>query len=133
MSDKTFRMIVQWLVLLGGPLLWFAHLGLVYFAVTMEVMVRFEAGLTSRIAVLAITLVMLAAIVTLGILAWRGRIPKWGTDQPDLAPFWSSAAVTLYFLSFLGVLWQGLPAILVDGAGSHEALWGGLNVPLELP
>ena len=126
--------IGKWAVLLAGPVIWFAHLGFVYAAASLEIAFVFEAKLASRLAVGAATLAGLAATAGIGWAAWRGRIPRWETPQEDLTALWRKAAGLLCLLSFVAILWQGLPALLVAGAGSHEALYGGTNAPdLDLP
>lgn len=128
------RVLGKWAVLLAGPVIWFAHLGIVYAAASLEIAFTFEAGLASRLAIVAATFAGLAATAGIGWAAWRGRIPRWETRQEDLTGLWRKAAGFLCLLSFFAILWQGLPALLVDSAGSHEALYGGTNAPeLELP
>lgn len=132
--DGGKRTIGKWAVLLAGPVIWFAHLGFVYAAASLEIAFAFEAGLASRLAVGVATVAGLAATAGIGWAAWRGRIPRWETPQEDLTGLWRKAAGLLCLLSFVAILWQGLPALLVAGAGSHEALYGGTNAPdLDLP
>lgn len=127
------RTLSKWALFLGGPILWFAHFGIVYGAASLEITYRFEAGLPSRIFIAAITAAALATVALLGWAVWRGRLPDWDAPWEDLSGLWRKGAGALYFLSFVAIAWQSLPALLVHGDPSHEAAMGGRNIPMELP
>lgn len=130
---REFATLRKWAVFLGGPLVWGAHFTLIYAAASLEITYRFEAYLPSRIFIGIVTLAALALVAWLGILTWRGGLPKWETPWEDLTGLWRKAAGAMYALSFVAIAWQSLPALLVDGDPSHEALFGGRNVPMDLP
>lgn len=122
--------IRRWFVLLATPLLWTAHFLLVYAVASLEITIRGIAGRPTQVVSTLLTVVILAAIVAFGWATHSGRIPAWGGPREDLAALWRRCGTFLAVLSFCGVLWQGLPAILVPGApAAHHALDGGANVP----
>lgn len=133
MGREPSGTLAKFAVLLGGPMIWFVHLGLVYGGASLGLTLTFGAPTSARLFIAAATLVSLAAIAWIAREARRGRLPRWESPQEDLAQFWRKATFLLCLLSFFGVLWQGLPALLVAGGGSHQALFGGTNQELDLP
>ena len=130
---RQLHTLGKWGIFLGGPLIWFAHFGIVYGAASLEITFRFEAGWPSRVFIALLTLGALAAVAWLGWSIWRGHLPKWETPWEDVSGLWRKTGGILYFLSFIAIVWQSLPALLVHGDPSHEAALGGRNVPMELP
>ena len=112
-------------------LAWAYLLGIAGLAGTLYALSHFFDVPLRRPAILGtaavLTLAGLAATAGIGWAAWRGRIPRWETPQEDLTGLWRQATGALCLLAFFAILWQGLPAILVSGAVSHEALRGGTN------
>ncbi len=130
MTRPSLGTLAKWAVLLAGPLIWSAHLGLLYAVATVAITLTWEAGLVSRILIGLATLAGLAAIAWVGWSLWTERLPRWETPQRDLTGLWRKAGALLCLLSFLGVLWQGLPAILIpEQPASHDALFGGTAPP----
>lgn len=130
MARRSPGTLAKWAVLLAGPLIWSAHLGLVYAIATLAITLTWEAGLVSRLLIGLATLVCLAAIAWIGWGLWGERLPRWETPQPDLTGLWRKAGGLLCLLSFLAVLWQGLPAMLIpERTASHDALFGGTAPP----
>jgi hypothetical protein len=127
---RDLTTIGEWAFLLSGPLIWSAHMGFVYAAATLEITLTGEAGLVSRIAIALATLAGLVVIAWIGWGLWNGRLPHWETPQKDLTGLWRKSGALLSLLSFLAVLWGGLPAVLIpDDPASHEALYGGTAPP----
>lgn len=96
----------SWLILLGGLLLWAIH----FFA--LYAIGEFAAdGMASRLAVGLLTMVLLTADILLilwirhrrrsGFSRWRDQVGMLGA-----------------LLAAVAIVWQGLPALLVAGAGS---------------
>lgn len=132
MARRSLDTLAKWAVLLAGPLIWSAHLGLVYALATVAITLTWEAGLVSRLLIGLATLICLAAIAWIGWGLWTGRLPRWETPQADLTGLWRKAGGLLCLLSFLAVLWQGLPAMLIpERPASHDALFGGTAPPRE--
>lgn len=126
MARRSLSTLAKWTVLLGGPLIWSAHLGFVYAAATVAITLTGQAGLLSRILIGVATLACLATIAWLGWSAWGGRLPRWETPQGDLTGLWRKSGALLSLLAFLAVLWQGLPALFIpQQPTSHDALFGG--------
>lgn len=130
MSASGKKLIGKWAALLAAPTIWGIHLLLVYTAVSLEITLRGEAGLISRIAVALITLACLVAVFVVGRAIARGTAAGLEPAQEDLADLWRKASFYLAILSFIAILWQGLPAIFIPGDPvSHHAIGGGINLP----
>lgn len=130
MARGSLGTLAKWAVLLSGPLIWSAHLGFVYAVATIAITLTSEAGLVSRILVGIATLACLAVIAWIGWSLWTGRLPRWESPQQDLTGLWRKSGTLLCLLSFLAVLWQGLPAVLIPQQPvSHDALFGGTAPP----
>jgi hypothetical protein len=126
--SRDLRARATWLVLLAGPVIWFAHFMVVYLVV--------EAGCTGdgpglrlfdppvpSIVTLAATAV--AAIACLGFAGWgyrRWRVragahadrePSGGLESDDPGGSLAFTGLLLSLLSFLSVLFVGLPALVL--------------------
>lgn len=113
MARRELDTLGKFAVLLAGPLIWTAHLTLVYSAASLAITLTHEAGLVSRLFIGLATLAALAGIVWVGWSVRKGRLPRWETPQQDLTGLWHKGTLFLCLLSFFAVLWQGLPAIFV--------------------
>lgn len=107
------------IALLAGPIVWAAHLGIVYFLQSMFcahglVGVRFAGvGLIPGIVMLAtvIALAILTVVIvapkrvdrTLGATGWR----------PSAMAFHTRVMIAMAWLSAFGVLWAGLAALVL--------------------
>lgn len=101
-----------WLILLGGLLIWFVHFMGVYGIASLADVLSDADAPASRMAVGGFTLVCAAGEAWLVWLAFR-RGATGLRDAPDgLTRFWASVAGGGAALSFVAVLWQGLPAII---------------------
>src|SRR3546814_5907531 len=113
MARRSLPTLAKWAVLLGGPLIWSAHLGFVYAVATVAITLTGEAGLVSRVLIGLATLVGLAASAWVGWSLWAGRLPRWETPQWVLIGLLRKAGALLFLLSFLAVLWPGRPGLLI--------------------
>src|SRR3546814_19651419 len=133
MARRSLPTLAKWAVLLGGPLIWSAHLGFVYAVATVAITLTGEAGLVSRVLIGLATLVCLAAPAWIGWSLWAGRLPRWETPPRDLIGLWRQAGPLLCLLSFLAVLWHALPAHLIPSQPATHAALLGANAPPEPP
>lgn len=130
---RRFGSVAAWAVLLATPLLWGAHLTLLYLVASVELTLREEAGYATRIVSAVATVVTLAAIAALGWAMHARRLPQKRRLHADLDALWHRAGACLAVLSFLGVAWQGLVALTVPGATAyHDALHGGTVPPQQV-
>lgn len=113
MSKFQRDTIGKFAILLAGPLVWTAHFTLVYSAASLEITLTHEAGLPSRLFIGLATLGGAAIIAWIGWSVRKGRLPHWKTPQEDLTGLWRRGTLFLCLLSFIAVLWQGLPAIIL--------------------
>jgi hypothetical protein len=113
MARPQLRTLGKFAVLLAGPLIWSAHLTLVYAAASLEITLARQAGLPSRPFIALATLACLARIGWIGWSVRKDQLPRWEAPQQDLIGLWRKVVLFLCALSFVAVLWQGLPAILV--------------------
>jgi hypothetical protein len=105
--------MARWLFLLGGLLIWAAHLAGVYGIASVADLVSEADAPWSRAAIGLLTLVLAAADGAILFWAWRGRGPGVaGEGDAELARFWRAVAGAGAVVSLLGVFWQGLPAIV---------------------
>jgi hypothetical protein len=106
--------------LFTAPVIWAAHFLVCYVTAAVACARGFDLGLV-RLGIAGATALALAGIVLAGALAWR----QWGfgTGDPphdqatdrDRQLFQGFATLLLAGLSFVGVVYQALPAIfLVD-------------------
>lgn len=129
-ASARARTLWAWLVLFATPLIWTAHLALLYGIASLEITLRREAGAATWIASLLVTIAALVAIALLGRAMHAQRLPAPERVTHDVGALWHRAGTFLAVLSFLGVLWQGLVAFAVPGSpSSHHALWGGTAPP----
>jgi hypothetical protein len=103
----------RWLFLVGGLLIWAAHLLGVYAIASVAEVVSGADAPWSRTAVVLLTVALAAADGLILLAAWRGRGPGVAreTDQ-ELKGFWRGVAGLGALISLLGILWQGAPALL---------------------
>lgn len=94
-----------WGFLLGGLIVWAVHFFSIYIVASI-----FLTSTLSRILTLVITLVCLAAD---GVLLRRavGKLRAGGADE--VTHWMRVVAALLVALSFIAVLWQGLPALII--------------------
>ena len=102
------RSALAWVSLLGPPTVWFVHLGIVYAAASIGIVASGAAGMPSRIAIGAVTLLALLAIAG---LAWIA--PRWSPDQEPAKGFWPPLVRILAIVSAIGTVYQATPALLV--------------------
>lgn len=105
---------MSWLFLLGGMLIWIAHFSAVYAASSVGALYGDANSGAVKLAVAALTL---AAAIGDGALlfAAAGRAPRLRREGDDLERFWNGAAALGAFISFVAVLWQGLPVLAIPG------------------
>lgn len=105
--------MLRWAYMLGGPAIWAIHFFGVYgLASLADVVTRADDAL-ARAGVLAFTLLCLAGNAAIVWLAWRRKGPEVAVEErTGLSRFWRSLAGGGAALSFVSVLWQGLPAII---------------------
>jgi hypothetical protein len=89
-----------WSYLLGGLLIWTVHFFGAYIIASI---------FTSRVLTGLLTILCLAASVLLALAAWRNK-----ATAPDLFRRWMDwTAFLAAAIASVGILWQGLPAILI--------------------
>ena len=94
-----------WVLFLGGLIVWTVHFFSIYSIASI-----FLTSTTSRVLTLALTAVCLAADA--GLLWWAVRdVRRGGLD--DFSCWLRRLAALVAAGSFIAVLWQGLPALLV--------------------
>jgi len=93
-----------WSYLLGGLLAWTVHFFGSYIIASI-----FLTSPTSRILSGLVTALCLAAAVLLAVTAWRNR-----ASATDPVRHWMDwTAFLAAAIACVGILWQGLPAILI--------------------
>jgi hypothetical protein len=98
-----------WLLMLGGLLIWAVHFGGVYgIASVFDVISSADAPL-SRLSAGALTLASLAANAALFVYVAGARKRRKGDAVADWV---LSIGALNAAISFVAVLWQGLPAIV---------------------
>lgn len=107
------------IALLAGPIVWAAHLGVVYFLQSM-LCAHGSAGVTVAGMGLVLAIVVLATVVALAILAIvllaPARVnralgaPDW---RPSAMAFHTRVMIAMAWLSAFGVLWGGLAAFIL--------------------
>lgn len=121
MRKRQLETFGKFAILLAGPIIWGTHFTLVYGAASLELTLVKEVGLPSR---LFIGLATLASLALIGWIAWSvrsGRLPHWESPQEDLTSLWRRGTFYFCLLSFIAVLWQALPAILLPVETSSHA------------
>lgn len=113
--------------IVGGPLVWTVHFLLVYVFTAVACAFRFAdltflgTSIVNSLMVIA-TLLAVAVIGWLGWLAW-GRYRRAGgperTDDPLLSrhQFFSLVALLLCVLSAIGVVYEGIPLLMLPACG----------------
>jgi hypothetical protein len=108
--------------LFTAPVVWAAHFLLCYpaAAVYCALAPRLEFGFDAvRLWVAGVTVVALAAIVFAGLLAWRqwgfgtGDPPHEQPTREDRVLFQGFSTLLLCGLSFVAVVYQAMPALLI--------------------
>lgn len=100
----------RWRLLLGGPLVWALHFGVIYAATSAsEVIPNFTAAI-ARAAILMVTVLCLIAC------AWVLRSALRQPHSEALTAFWRTVAATGAVLAIIAIIWQTLPAVApLDG------------------
>ena len=112
MSDGSQRsVLMHWLVLLAGPLVWAAHFSVVAIATGWDASVGTDAATTARVVVAVATVLALGGLAWLIVEARRARHDTWGGAK-DLARFWGVAGRVQLWFAIVAVIWQALPAVL---------------------
>lgn len=94
-----------WALFLGGLIVWAVHFFSIYAIASI-----FLTSTLSRVLTLAVTAICLAA--NAGLLWWAVRdLRRGGMDE--FARWLRRLAALIAATSFLAVVWQGLPALLV--------------------
>lgn len=100
------------LVISAGPLIWFAHFTIVY--VWTALLCARGVGMDLIPAgILAATVVAAAAVIVFAILSFRA-MRRAGRNGGGNGRFLFAVAAALAALSLIGILWNGLPAVLVS-------------------
>lgn len=97
---------MHWRLLLGGPLIWAAHFGLIYAAASIFHVVRGEPDAAARIVTLVITALCFGG---------SGFVLAAALRQPRAEPldrFWRIVAATGAILAMIAIFWQTLPALI---------------------
>lgn len=94
-----------WVFLLGGLIIWAVHFFTIYAVASI-----FLTSTTSRV----ITLIVTAACLAADALLLRYTLPKLSAGIKDETDRWMVLIAALgAAISFVAVLWQGLPALLI--------------------
>lgn len=95
--------------LLGPPVLWAAHFGLLYWAVSLELTLAPDAAV-SRLLAVVLTLAALSGIILLAVNAGRFSPHEEGTE---LYPFWRGAIRWSAVVAGAGVIYDAMPLLMV--------------------
>lgn len=101
--------MLAWPLMLSGLIVWGAHFAGVYGIASIFALFGASESLASRITQGGFTLVCLTADVALLLLALR--LARRTPDEVTRWRHWIAAMGAV--LSFFGVFWQGLPALLL--------------------
>lgn len=103
----------RWRLLLGGPIIWALHFGIIYAATSAsEVVPSFTVSI-ARIAILIATALCLIAC------AWVLRSALRQTHTDALTAFWRTVTATGAIFAIIAIIWQTLPAIApLDGTAA---------------
>lgn len=121
MGDTGF--IRKSLFMLGGLLVWGVHFALIY---TLNALACARQFAGMRIfgfgivpfTVSAMTLVALAATLVILLLAVRQRGPaRASRDETPVNDFMRYMTITIAWLSFAAIAWNGVPALIVPPCG----------------
>lgn len=101
-----------WFVGLAGPLVWAAHLAVVYALVSLR-----EVGGGDGLVYVGTGLATLAALAVdagLMLAAWRDRLPALAKEPDDQSHrFWRATVGVGALISLLAVIFQAAPAVLI--------------------
>lgn len=95
----------RWRLLLGGPLIWAFHFGVIYAATSASEVIPSFTVAVARAAVLIVTALCLIAC------AWVLRSALRGPHSEALTAFWRTVAATGSVLAIIAIAWQTLPAV----------------------
>lgn len=108
MIRPPLRTVLAWGVLLLAPLTWFIHFNALYGAASLAMVLTGQPGAATRLLIGVATLAALAVIAACFFLA-----PRLAPEAHDTRRFWISAARLTAAVSFIAVIYQALPAVLV--------------------
>jgi hypothetical protein len=114
MSTPRSRPLADLLHLLIAPGVWFLHLGLLYGGEALACMSPGGSGRMIWFGA-AVTAVAICALAALAAVSNRG------VQRPDAyegAAFLRKGTLFLTLLSAIGVMWSGLPLLLVTGCAT---------------
>lgn len=95
----------RWLLLLGGPLIWAGHFGLIYAIASISIQASGETGMLARALVVGSTVVAVFAAIGVLLLAWR----RQGEEPFDR--FFRAVSAAGAVLAAIAICWQTLPVL----------------------
>jgi hypothetical protein len=108
-------------LLVAGPLVWAAHLFLMYAAETLVCTGPGAASRGGQLALAAAALTAAALAVLLTILVIRPALDRSARQAAEgiaRSSFWHDTPAALAALAMLGVLWTALPVLLVPACSA---------------
>jgi hypothetical protein len=104
----------NWLLLLGGPLIWAAHFLAIYLATSAsQVAVGATSGAT-RVAIIALSIGAGAGAILLAMHAWR----RPHAEAQDA--FWRTVSLAGAVLAIVAIIWQTLPVLAPIEGTAHS-------------
>ena len=101
--------VLRWL---AGPIIWAAHLLIVY--ASESILCTRGGGADGHfILVLLASAAALAGLLAIVIRGWRGQ-PARATENLNGSAFMDKAAIMLGMLSLIAVLWSAVPALVIS-------------------
>jgi hypothetical protein len=98
--------MLNWLLMLGGMLVWMVHFAAIYTTSSVFDVISEADAPGARWTVGAVTIACLAANAALFALNLRGL------RRDEVTAWMHSVGAILAALSFVSVAWQGLPAVI---------------------
>lgn len=95
----------RWLLLLGGPLIWTAHFGLIYAISSISVQATGETTSLARALIIGSAVVAELLLVSVVVGAWRL------SSEGALGVFWKNVSALGALIAAIAIVWQSLPAM----------------------
>lgn len=95
--------------LLAPPVIWAAHWGLLYWAVSLEL----TLSRTVPVSGVLVFVLTVAALLALGLVVWRARAFSPDGQKPGLRTFWLQFIHVGALIAGAGIVYSALPLMMV--------------------